>query len=224
VMMTFLPLYLQNAFAYSAVEAGLGMLPFALMLLLVPRLGVALAVRWPLHAVMALGMALVCGGNLLVAMGAYASQYWLVVSGMVVSGSGAGLLNGNTQKAIMLCVPHQRSGMASGISTTTRFTAIVLALACLGCILSWQTSSFLQTALIAAHLPLPHDLGDLVGHVVAGDSAAVSIALGNNSVAMEAARSAFAHAFARLMLAAAAIAAVCGLALFHLMGPGLRRR
>src|ERR1700722_12098313 len=38
VMMTYLPLYLQNVFALSPAAAGLGMLPFALPLFLCPRI------------------------------------------------------------------------------------------------------------------------------------------------------------------------------------------
>src|SRR5450830_125476 len=96
VMMTFLPLYLQNAFACSAVAAGLAMLPFALAMMIFPRVGAALSVYLPLHGVMALGMALICAGNVVVAIAAYAGTFWLVLAGMVVTGSGAGLLNGNT--------------------------------------------------------------------------------------------------------------------------------
>ncbi|HEF4837155.1 TPA: MFS transporter [Burkholderia vietnamiensis] len=45
VMMTFLPLYLQNAFGMSAIDAGLGMLPFALAMIVGPSLGAKLAAR-----------------------------------------------------------------------------------------------------------------------------------------------------------------------------------
>src|SRR5258708_12387597 len=45
VMMTYLPLYLQNAFGLSPAAAGLGMLPFALPLFFFPRIAPALASR-----------------------------------------------------------------------------------------------------------------------------------------------------------------------------------
>src|SRR5450830_1275598 len=218
VMMTFLPLYLQNAFSYSAIVAGLAMLPFAVAMMLFPRVGAALTRYLPLHGVMALGMGLVCAGNLLVAVAAYVGSYALVLVGMIVTGSGAGLLNGNTQKAIMLCVPRERTGMASGISTTTRFAAIVLAIACLGCVLTVRTGSFLKDALLAARLPLPANFSDVVERVVAGDTAAALPGLGNNLHALHLAQTGFAHAFSLLMLAAAAIAAIAGVLLFRLMG------
>lgn len=218
VMMTFLPLYLQNAFAYSAIQAGLAMLPFALMMMLLPRVGVLLARRLPLHGVMALGMALVCGGNLAVALAADWGSYWLVLVGMILTGSGAGLLNGNTQKGIMLCVPRERAGMASGISTTTRFSAIVLAVACLGCVLTWRTGAYLQQGLRQQGLTLPAHFNDVVERVIAGDHAAALAGLGNSLPAMQIAQTGFSHAFALLMLVAAALAACCGVLLFYLMG------
>ncbi|MFL9879911.1 MFS transporter [Herbaspirillum rhizosphaerae] len=218
VMMTFLPLYLQNAFSYSAVAAGLAMLPFALAMMVFPRVGVALAQRMSLHGLMGLGMALVCAGNVVVAIAAYVSTYWMVLVGMIITGSGAGLLNGNTQKAIMHCVPRERTGMASGISTTTRFSAIVLAIACLGCVLTVRTGSYLKEGLLGANLPLPTQINDVVERIVAGDSAAALPALHHNAQALQLAQTGFAHAFSILMLAAAAIAAVSGVLLFHLMG------
>lgn len=39
VMMTLLPFYLQNGLGFSAISAGLGMLPFAVTMLIFPRLG-----------------------------------------------------------------------------------------------------------------------------------------------------------------------------------------
>lgn len=167
---------------------------------------------------MAIGMALVAMGNLVVALAANLSLYWLVLGGMMITGSGAGMLNGNTQKAIMLCVPRARTGMASGISTTTRFTAIVLAVACLGCILSMRTSRYMQQGFAAAQLSLPADAGNVVSRVVAGDSAAALVALGDHLPALQIVQTGFAHAFSLLMLVAAGLAASCGVLLFWLMG------
>jgi len=58
----------------------------------------------------------------------------------------------------------------------------------------------------------------VVERIVAGDSAAALPALGNSLEALHIAQAGFAHAFALLMLAAAAIAAVSGVLLFRLMG------
>jgi hypothetical protein len=45
VMMTYLPLYFQNASGFSPALAGLAVLPFAAPLFFCPRIGAALALR-----------------------------------------------------------------------------------------------------------------------------------------------------------------------------------
>jgi EmrB/QacA subfamily drug resistance transporter len=64
VMMTYLPLYLQNVFALSPAIAGLGMLPFALPLFFCPRIAASLSNRISGRDLLALGLAIVAAGNL----------------------------------------------------------------------------------------------------------------------------------------------------------------
>ncbi|MDI9652376.1 MFS transporter, partial [Burkholderia cenocepacia] len=149
VMMTFLPLYLQNAFGMSAIDAGLGMLPFAFAMIAGPSLGAALAARVSSGGVLAGGLALIGAGNLATAALTASGDYRLVALGMFVTGCGAGIMNGDTQKAIMACVPPHRTGMASGISTTTRFSAIVTAVGVLGAVLAASTHARLDRLLSA---------------------------------------------------------------------------
>jgi len=73
VMMTLLPFYLQNGLGFTAIRAGLGMLPFAITLLILPRVGARLAGRVTPANMMAIGLTLVGSGNLLSA--------WAVVGG-----------------------------------------------------------------------------------------------------------------------------------------------
>jgi EmrB/QacA subfamily drug resistance transporter len=59
VMMTYLPLYLQNIFSLSPAAAGLGMLPFALPLFFCPRIAASLSNRISGRDLLALGLAIV---------------------------------------------------------------------------------------------------------------------------------------------------------------------
>jgi hypothetical protein len=99
-----------------------------------------------LTSTLSVGMALVGLGNLLTAVVAQSAGYGWVAIGMIVTGLGAGVLNGDTQKAIMACVPAHRTGMASGISTTTRFTAIVMSIGVLGAVLASRTRIAIEAA------------------------------------------------------------------------------
>ena len=87
----------------------------------------------------------------------------------LVLGAGAGLLNGDTQKNIMACVPRERTGMASGLSTTTRFGAIVLAIGVLGGILAARSGQLLREAVAGVAPEALDQVGDMAARVAAGD-------------------------------------------------------
>ncbi|WP_250510885.1 MFS transporter [Caballeronia sp. GACF4] len=216
VMMTFLPLYLQNAFGLTAVRAGVGMLPFALAMIAGPHLGAALGKRVSAMALLTLGLATIGVGNLLTAWFASMSYYGLIAVSMTVTGLGAGILNGDTQKAIMACVPAHRTGMASGISTTTRFTAIVTSVGVLGAVLAARTKSALD--LHASGFPvLMHALDEtFLSRVLAGDLAHAGA--GGNAAVIAIARASFASGFAAALGVAGVSALLVASAVWVLAG------
>jgi EmrB/QacA subfamily drug resistance transporter len=133
VMVFYLPMILQNGFLFAPAIAGLAMLPFALPMFLTPRLlggrlG-ALTDRWSL----AIGLSLTCLGNCALAL-ASSSSYLVFASAMILAGCGAGILNSETARVLQGTVPPDRGGMASGISATTRFTALLVSVAGLGAV------------------------------------------------------------------------------------------
>jgi Na+/melibiose symporter-like transporter len=139
VMASLLPQFLQNGLGRSPLEAGFAMLPFALAMLVFPYVGRWLGRVITSDGLLVLGLCVVAVGNALTSLGAYLGAAALVAAGMLVLGAGGGLLNGETQKAIMSAIPRDRAGMASGISTTSRFSGILLGFAFLSGVLSTVT-------------------------------------------------------------------------------------
>jgi EmrB/QacA subfamily drug resistance transporter len=180
VMMTLLPLYLQNGLQLSALAAGAGMLPFAVAMLLTPRWGMRLAERLSPAQVFALGLVLVGLGNLLCAWAVGIGGYVAFALASLVLGAGAGLLNGDTQKNIMACVPRERTGMASGLSTTTRFGAIVLAIGVFGGVLAARGEQLLRQALQQVAPEQLANVGAMATRVAAGDVPAALAMVGPN--------------------------------------------
>lgn len=205
VMASMLPLLLQNGFGRSALEAGFAMLPFALAMLVFPHVGRLLGSRISSRGILALGLVLVGTGNALTALGAHLGAWSTVMIGMLVLGSGGGLLNGETQKAIMSVVPRERSGMASGISTTARFSGILLGFATL--------SGILATVVRRQFADQNPAFGDAV---VAGDlpNAVSGLTGPARDTAIEHARLAFSHGFSTALLAAAIFALVSSLVVY----------
>ncbi len=224
VMMTYLPLYLQNAFSLSPAAAGLGMLPFALPLFFCPRIAVALANRISGRALLALGLAIVAAGNVATALmaGSHLS-YGFVALGMLATGCGAGLLNGETAKVSMSVIPPERGGMASGIGGTLRFVGLVTGITGLGAVLSSETERrFVHSA---PALPLPPAFGDalhqIVSRIVAGDIPGVVAQTPEplRAAMAELSRASFGGGFALVLLVAGAVAAVAAALTFAFVSP-----
>ncbi|WP_175732973.1 MFS transporter [Burkholderia ambifaria] len=224
VMMTFLPLYLQNAFGMSAIDAGLGMLPFAVAMIGGPSLGGMLAARVSPGGVLAGGLALIGAGNLATAALTAGGDYRLVALGMFVTGCGAGIMNGDTQKAIMACVPPNRTGMASGISTTTRFSAIVTAVGVLGAVLAGSTRAQLDRLLSAAPGVQAFVDAPFMSSLLAGDlaQALAHVPPSAARTLAQAAPAAFASGFADALTVSGVLALIVAVVAYKLLAQPMR--
>ena len=133
-MFLYLTLYIQNALGYSALEAGLRFLPVTLLSFLVAPLSGKLAERFGVRWFVAGGLTLV-GIGLLLMRGAEAGDEWTaLLAGFMVAGGGIGLVNPALATAAVGVVEPERSGMASGISSTFRQVGVATGTAALGAI------------------------------------------------------------------------------------------
>jgi hypothetical protein len=105
-------------------------------------------------------------GNAVMSIAAHSGGFAVLIAGMALLGSGGGLLNGETQKAIMGTVPRDRAGMASGISTTSRFSGILLGFSGLGAVLAVSVHDAVLRNLANANVPAAPGFVD---RIVAGD-------------------------------------------------------
>jgi EmrB/QacA subfamily drug resistance transporter len=153
VMVFFLPQFLQNAYGFAPLTAGLAMIPFALPMVLAPRYVNWLATKISGRSILTIGLTVSMFGNLAFWMIARAGLgYPAFTAAMLMAGVGAGILNGQTVKVLGGAVPPERSGMASGLASTTRFIGILVAVAGLGAILSTVTRRAFQAHAQPLHL------------------------------------------------------------------------
>jgi hypothetical protein len=177
------------------------MLPMVIPLFIVPRIVANyLAYRLSGRALLTLGLFLVCLGLFWFAATARDLAYVPMIGGMLLTGIGAGFLNGETTKVGMTVIPKERSGMASGVSGTMRFSGLVIGIAALGAVLYSGVAAAVQRALPEASvfdsLRLVQDItaGQLSGTMLPGhDAAAIQLL----------AASSFAYGYQWLFLAAA---------------------
>jgi Na+/melibiose symporter-like transporter len=218
VMASLLPLYLQNARGHATLAAGIAMLPFALAMLILPQAGRRLARYLDACRILTLGLLLVAAGNLLMAWAADGGSDLAVACAMALLGSGGGLLNGETQKAIMGTVPPQRAGLASGISTTARFTGILLGFSSLSAVLAGAMRHVLpQQACSIRELPCPLP-PQLAADLAAGDIERALARYPQWATPLhQLVRHAYAAGFPVVFVSAALLASVAALIVFRCM-------
>ena len=132
-MLTFVPMFLQSGLGRASASAGLMMLPMVVPLFVVPRIVTNhLAHRFSGRTLLSAGLFLICLALFWLSFAVQQVAYVPLIGGMLLAGIGAGLLNGETTKVGMTVIPRERSGMASGVSGTVRFSGLVIGIAALG--------------------------------------------------------------------------------------------
>lgn len=174
VMIFYLPLYLQNTYGFAPARAGLAMLPFALPMFLIPKLGAGLSQKISAKAMLAIGLLASASANIFMAYCSVSdASYGLFALAMIWAGVGAGFLNGETAKVLQGAIPPERAGMGSGISATVRFMGLLFSVAGLGALLGEVTGR--QFADRAAVLGLPLEPArQLAKAFLAGDTASAA--------------------------------------------------
>ncbi len=147
----YLTLYLQNYLGYSPLQAGLRYLPITLMPFFVAPIAVALMGRLQARVLMAIGLAGV-GAGLLLMSGLTAGSGWTaLLPGFLVAGVGVGLLNPVIADVAVSVVPKERSGMAAGINDTFRQVGVAVGVAAWGAIFLGRGADKIST--LAAGTP-----------------------------------------------------------------------
>ena len=218
VMASLLPLFLQNGLGQTPLHAGFDMLPFAGAMLVFPYVGRVIGRRATSGQILTLGLSVAAAGGVLTSWGAHLGSMGVSMAGMLVLGSGGGLLNGETQKAIMSAVPRDRAGMASGISTTARFSGILMGFAVLSGVLATTVRGSLATAACGAGAGCDH-ARRFADAVVSGDlsRAVAGLAGPARALAVAQAHAAYSGGFAAAMATAALGAGLSALLVAVLM-------
>jgi EmrB/QacA subfamily drug resistance transporter len=135
-LLTYIVLYIQNLLGYSAVEAGVRVLPLTGAIFLTAGIAGRLSARVPTRLLIGPGFVLI-GIGLLLMHGLTPSDDWTaLLAGMIVAGVGAGLVNVPLASTAVAVVEPARAGMASGVNSTFRQVGIATGIAALGAIFS----------------------------------------------------------------------------------------
>jgi len=165
-MFLYLTLYLQDVLGYGPFAAGVRFLPVTMLAFVVAPIAGKLTVRVQSRYLLGLGLLLVAFGcNLMTHV--HANSSWTVLlPGFIVAGLGVGTTNPVLASASVSVVPPERSGMASGSSSTFRQVGFATGIAGLGAVFLSQVVPNTLNALAAS--PVGRTVQDHGGSRLAG--------------------------------------------------------
>ncbi len=133
--------YLQLVLGYGTLEAGVRMLPMALVMMIAAPNSARLAERFGPKRVVAGGLATVALGLFLMSFATVDSSYWQVVLCLMIMSAGMGSSMAPSTATIMSSLPMGKAGVGSAVNDTTRELGGALGVAVLGSLAASAYSS-----------------------------------------------------------------------------------
>ena len=144
-LLFYLPFYLQGVGGLSPLASGLALLPLTLPSFFVPFLAGWLAQRFTFRSIAATGLTILGLGTILQSAIQPAEVSPLVWLGMLLAGSGVGIVHAiNDNLAVSVVSPHN-SGVAAGMLNTLRLSSETIAIIATGALMTTLTLSDLKT-------------------------------------------------------------------------------
>jgi EmrB/QacA subfamily drug resistance transporter len=153
-MFLYITVYLQNVLGLTPLQAGVRMLSVTSLVFAVPLITRRLG--WPVVSgpMVGTGLAFVAVGLLLMTLAGTGTSWQPITPGLVVAGIGIGLANPAIAATALAVVPRNRSGLAAGVSNTSRLAGLATGIAALGALFQIRINQILPSG--------SHDAGALV--------------------------------------------------------------
>ncbi len=154
--------YLQSIMGFSALEAGLALLPWAGIMLVVAPLSARLAERFGTKLVVGTGLSFATVALLSFATLPASNISYLtdVLPRMVIMAIGMGLVMAPATESIMGSLPRAKAGVGSAMNDTTRQVGGALGVAVVGSVMLSTYGSRVGEAITASKIPVSPGLVD----------------------------------------------------------------
>jgi len=212
----FTAFYLQNVRGYSALDAGLLTVPFALGQLLASPRSAGLVRRFGPKAVGTAGMLVITAAIAGYALLGTTTPIWVLGLFFAIQGVGIGVAMPSATAAVMDVLPRERAGAGSALTNTSRQVGVALGVAVLGSILAGVYRNQLHPTLSA----LPATARGAASQSIAATQAAAQQLGARGHGLLGPADLAFTHAMHITTLVAAVISLAGALVVLRWM-PGL---
>ena len=144
---------LQSVMGYTALEAGIRLLPMAATQMVVAPTSARLAERFGSKIIVALGLAIAAVGLLMTSRISANAEYVDVAIALVVMSVGFAMMMPSATEAIMGSVPPAKAGVGSAVNDTTRELGGAFGVAVLGSIVSSTYGPDVRAAVAGSPLP-----------------------------------------------------------------------
>jgi Na+/melibiose symporter-like transporter len=151
-VLTYLIFYVQDILGYSALQTGVRFLPMTMAIFFSAAGAGRLTSYLPTRVLIAPGFVIMGVGLLLMGGLTTADDWHHLLTGMILGGVGAGLVNVPLVATAVGVVAPRRAGMASGINSTFRQMGIATGIAVLGAIFLSRIESTIITKLAGTPL------------------------------------------------------------------------
>jgi EmrB/QacA subfamily drug resistance transporter len=199
----FLTTYLQSVMGYSALDAGIRMIPVALGMIATTKLSVVLTEKLGTKIVVALGMSTVSAALYVLSTCGVDTGYGRVAFALATLGSGMALAMSPATESIMGSLPKAKAGIGSAMNDVVREVGGTLGVAVLGSVLASGYGGSMDESVAG----LPSGAAEAASDSV-GAAHQVAAQLGGDTAArlIQAADQAFVDAMSTTATLAAAVA------------------
>src|SRR5690606_40367457 len=195
--------FLQSVLGYTALEAGVRLLPMAAVQLVVAPSSAVLVERVGTKVVVATGLLVAAGGLLLAGQLTPGASYPEVLQALTVLAAGLAMVMPPTTESIMGSLPRAKAGVGSAVNDTARQIGAALGVAVLGSVMSSTYRPRVRDAI--SGFPVPDEVADAVtDHVGAAMAAAGQVGGEPGRILSAAATSGFADGMGVAFLVGAA--------------------
>ena len=222
-LMFFEPQYLQNILDYSAIEAGLLILPITVPMIVISPFSGRLMATFGGRTTMTTGMLLGLAGLVILTQISSSSGYGLLFPGLLLVGLSFALVYAPMSAAAMAAMPSAKAGIASGGLAMNRLLAGAIGLAVVGAAFQTLEQDELAAELGSGGIRLDDKQRDQLDGLLAGSESARD-AISNDSASTiatieEAGRDVFSYALGNALWVLVGVMAVCTVLTWWLVEP-----
>ena len=128
--------YLQSVLGFSALAAGVRIIPFAVVMMAVAPQSAKLAERFGTKVVVTVGLVIVAAGLAVITLVEPSAGYTPVFFAFVIMALGMALTMAPATESIMGSLPRDKAGVGSAVNDTTRQVGGALGVAIIGSVYS----------------------------------------------------------------------------------------